>query len=441
MATYFVASSGSNTAPYDTWAKAATSIQTALTAASGGTDIVVIQKDAVPTGDAEASGNVTYTTANSVTVISATNDGGSAYTYSAMGATYWLGNSTTARNIVFDGGADDRVLLAGLTFRTASTGVLRLANGAAGVQIIGHDLYLWNGGAASIHLGINYAHIHLINPTFRFGATGAGLSINGSVEIEGGSVSSAGSAPTALVSNVSSAGDADLRWIGGDLSHCTGTLAGNLTNYAELIFDRCKLGSGATAMAAQTSNPTRASAHVWLLDCSSGDTHGIFEYHNALGSLTRDTGIYYTGGAPGNLSWKIVTTANCGPTSPFFTPWIAQFVAGGGSAITPRFEVARDGSATAFTNAELFAQFMAKATGGSTLATRYSDGVLPWATSTAQDTGAGTGAWAGLSGTAWSGKVDAGTSLTVAEDGDLSGRVAVAVASATVYVHPDLLPA
>lgn len=441
MATYFVASSGSNTSPYDTWAKAATSVQTALTAANSGSDIVVIQKDAVPTGDAEAAGNVTYTTANSVTVISATNDGGSAYTYSAMGASYWLGNSTTARNIVFDGGADDRVLLAGLTFRTASTGVLRLANGAAGVQIIGHDIYLWNGGAANIHLGINYAHVNLVNPTFRFGASGAGISVNGAVEIEGGSVSSDGTAPTALVSGVSSAGDADLRWIGGDLSYVTGSLMANVSNYAEIIFDRCKLGSGVTTMTAQTSNPTRASAHVWLLDCSSGDTHGIFEYHNALGSLTRDTGIYYTGGAPGNLSWKIVTTANASATHPFLTPWIAQYTAGGGSAITPRIEILRDGSATAYTDAEVWGEFMAKVTSTSVIATRYSDGVLPWVAGTNQATGAGTSAWTGEGGTAWSGKVDSGTSLTVAEDGDLSGRVAVAVASATLYVHPDILTA
>ena len=52
MALLFVASGVSNTSPYETWAKAATSLQTALTAATAG-DVVVIQRNAVPSGDKE----------------------------------------------------------------------------------------------------------------------------------------------------------------------------------------------------------------------------------------------------------------------------------------------------------------------------------------------------------------------------------------------------
>lgn len=439
MATYFVSSAGSNTSPYDTWAKAATDLQAALTAASSGSDYVVIQKDAVPTGDAEAAANKTYTTANSVTIVSATNDGGTSWTASPMGATYWIGNSTTARNIIIDGGADDKIYMYGITLRAVSTGVIRITNSVSGVQVIGVDCYLWSSSGV-IALGYSYAHVQLVNPTIRYANVAGGLQISGPVEIEGGSVSSAGSAPTTLVST-SGANNAQLIWRGGDLSHCTGTLVGNFTLFGDYTFDRCKLGSGITTMAAQTSNPTRASAHVTLQDCSSGDTHGIYAYHNALGSMTIDTGIYYTGGAPGNLSWKIVTTANASAAHPFLTPWIAQYTAGGGSAITPRIEILRDGSATAYTDAEVWGEFMAKVTSTSVIATRYSDGVLPWVTGTNQATGAGLGSWTGEGGTAWSGKVDAGTSLTVAEDGDLSGRVAVAVASATLYVHPDILTA
>ncbi len=40
-ATLYVATNGSNTAPYDTWAKATTSIQTAINAASAG-DIIIV---------------------------------------------------------------------------------------------------------------------------------------------------------------------------------------------------------------------------------------------------------------------------------------------------------------------------------------------------------------------------------------------------------------
>lgn len=43
--TYYVATNGSNTAPYDTWAKAATSIQTAINAASNGNTIMIGSSD------------------------------------------------------------------------------------------------------------------------------------------------------------------------------------------------------------------------------------------------------------------------------------------------------------------------------------------------------------------------------------------------------------
>ena len=80
MADYFVSNSGSNTSPYDTWAKAATSLQTALTAASTNGDRVIIQYNAVPSGDAELAANVTYTIGANISIISASNNGGSSWT-------------------------------------------------------------------------------------------------------------------------------------------------------------------------------------------------------------------------------------------------------------------------------------------------------------------------------------------------------------------------
>ena len=52
MAMYYVSKSGSNTAPYDTWAKAATTIQAAITAAGSGPDTIEI--DGGPTGETYA---------------------------------------------------------------------------------------------------------------------------------------------------------------------------------------------------------------------------------------------------------------------------------------------------------------------------------------------------------------------------------------------------
>src|SRR5574343_580810 len=135
MATYFVASGGSNTSPYDTWAKAATSLATALTATTTAGDVVVIQYNAVPSGDAELSADTTYTFAGDIWLISASNDGGSAYTPTAMGTANWIGNSTTGRAIALSAG-DKRAYVWGLTFRTSSSTPKKLLiNSGNGLQI------------------------------------------------------------------------------------------------------------------------------------------------------------------------------------------------------------------------------------------------------------------------------------------------------------------
>lgn len=119
MANYFVASGGSNTSPYDTWAKAATSLATALAAATSGADNVIIQYNAVPSADAELAADTTYTVSSGVSVIAASNDGGSAWTPTAMGTGNWIGNSTTNRGLIMSGGAT--AYLYGLTLRVSGT--------------------------------------------------------------------------------------------------------------------------------------------------------------------------------------------------------------------------------------------------------------------------------------------------------------------------------
>jgi hypothetical protein len=118
--------------------------------------------------------------------------------------------------------------------------------------------------------------------------------------------------------------------------------------------ERCKIGAGVTILASQTTNPTNGSPHVYLFDCHSGDTHGIFGFYSAMGQVTSDTGIYYTTGAAAQ-SWKIVTTSLATRMNPFVTPWVDWYNTGT-SAITPYFEILRDGSTTAFTDQEVWAR-------------------------------------------------------------------------------------
>lgn len=204
---------------------------------------------------------------------------------------------------------------------------------------------------------------------------------------------------------------------------------------------RCSLPSGVTVYSNGVS-VSSGGPEAFLFDCSVGDNHGQVQYHNGLGSMVTDTGIYFTSGSAAQ-SWKIVTTSLASASNPFKSLWINLYNTNL-SAVTPYFEILRDGSTTAFTNAQVYGEFSAKITSGSVVSTLVNDGQVIFETmkgtsASNQASGAGLGSWTGESGTAWSGKVDSGSSITPAEVGDIRGRVVVPAASATVYVNPEIL--
>ena len=447
MAVYFYDKDGSNTSPYDTWTKACTSFATVLAAASGGTDIIVINKAGVADGDEELSADTVFITANSVSIISATKDDTStAYTPSPMGTDYWIGNSTTNRRVGLGGGADDRVFVYGITFRTAgSTGdFMGLNYSNAGADATWSSCYFWHGNTDSTSFILigqgnsQFPHNEFFNCTFVFGNASQYVNIAGVAEFYNCTFAPTGTVPNALI------GPADyFRFAllsGCDLSYLTSkTLVPNVPSGGKVVLERCKLAAGMTMLAAQTSNPTRVSPQVYVHDCDSGDTHLLFGYYNALGSVISDTGIYYTSGAAAQ-SWKIVTTANCSFYLPFETPWIDLYHTGT-SEITPYFEIVRSGSATAYQSDEIWAEFNAKTTSGSTKASAiYSDRKdIDGGTAAAdQAAGAGVDSWTGENATSWSGKIDSGSALTPAETGYIRGRICVGEPSITVYVDPQI---
>lgn len=444
MATLFVASGGSNTAPYDTWAKAATSLQTALTASTAG-DVVVIQYNAVPAADIDA-GNKTYLIPSGVNLISASNDGGSAYTLTAMGTANFVGCNDGVTGIIQVSLASTTgkwAYIWGVTFRTGATsgqGSLNLTGNNPG-GIVYRNCYFWL--ATTLTLNINLCAVstnsaEFIECTFRFGATGQGLSCSGEALCVGCTLSSSGSTPSTLMAPAASA-TYKITFIGCDLSLVTGTLCGaNLNPASNLIFDRCLLGAGVSPLASIT---THRGPQVWILDSHSGDTHMEFGYYTGLGSITKDSSIYFTTGAAA-AAWKIVTSSQVTKQFPFRTPFVDTYNTGS-SAITPYFEVLRDGSSTAFKDNEIWAEFTVKVTSSSTKASWQGDRadtatVAAQGSGSDQAAGAGTGSWTGESGTAWSGKIDSGSSFTPAEIGYIRGRMNFGVASATIYMDPEI---
>lgn len=444
MATYFVANGGSGSAP-TTWAGAYGSLATALAAATTDGDIVVIQHDSVPTTDSALSADTTYTAAANIFIISASNDGGSNYTPTPMSGT-WIGHSSLNRSISISA-VDKSIYVYGLYLLIAgnSTDSITLGSGTGGSYYYDNctfDLINTNSGSNINFCNNTAGFINIENSIFKFGHSSQNFVIgNGTVNIINSTISNGGSSPSDLINSLSGNNGA-VNFIGCDLSYVTGTLVDNISTPYTITFDRCKLGAGVIPLAAQTGNPTLASPTVWISDCSSGDTHGIMGYYNALGNVSTSTGVKLTNNASG-ISWIISTTSLASRLQPFYTPYVDMYH-DGTSAITPYFEVLLDGSSTAFKDHEIWAEFTAKTTSGTTAASYYSDraSMLNYATANGsnQATGAGAGGWTGESGTIWSGKCDSGSSFTPAEAGFIRGRIGFSVPSSYfVYVNPEIL--
>lgn len=436
MANIFVSSTGSNTSPYETWAKATTDFATALAATTTGGNIVVD----VTNPPADIGATTTWTFVADCNVIASTNSGTSTITPTPMGTSAWLGNGSTSYGITLAGAF--QVYIYGITFRIAGASSVSLSiNNTNGGHFELENCYLWQGtthASAAVFLGSGSSNVRtytkLKNSTIRFGAA-QGIGLAGKVEIEGGGISSAGSQASTLFRSGNSQ-NSDYLIFGFDASYCVVALVASMTTCASTYkFIQCKIPASVAILATQAAGD-KSGGSAWVLDCSNGDTHGLFGYYDAFGSVVSDSSIYFTTGNAAQ-SWKIITTANCTFTTPFVTPWI-QLYNTGTSAITPYFEILRDGSSTAYQNDEVWGEFSAKITSGSTLASLSSDRMAIAGSPANQDAGAGLGSWTGEGGTAWSGKIDSGSSLTPAEVGHLRGRVVVGEPGITVYIDPQV---
>jgi hypothetical protein len=441
MTLYYVASDGDNSDGL-TWAKAFTTFAGAVTAATGDGDTIYVDQGFTDTLSAAA----TYTFGNNVNVICSNDKSNEPpQTLGTMGVNNWIGHDSSTRTIDVNGAY--RVFISGLTFRIAGSSSASMTIGSSdGAHLELENCYLWLGttGTGNIIIGGSASssnnYINLSNTTFRFGATGHGITNHSNSSFLGCVISSDGSTPSVLL-KASSSGCL-IQCVGCDLSVVTGTLIASQTNRAtEFQFIHCKLGSGVAILASQTP-ANKSSAHAWLYNCSAGDEHYNLQYHDAFGSTVIDTGIYANNGASydgtNRCSWKIVTTANCSYTTPYVSPWIDCYHSGT-SAITPSLEIVRSGSATAYQNDEVWGEFSYQGTSGFPLATIVSDRKALLAAAADQTTGAlDASGWTGENATSWFGKLNPTSAITPAEIGHLRARVVVGEPSITVHVDPTI---
>ena len=434
MATYYVYSGAGGANTGGSWADAYTTFGSAVTAATTNGDIILVHYTHQDTMGADT----TYTFGANVQVISVDKDSSNALT--AMGTGGWLGNGTVSYTLSIGGARN--LFFSGITLRVAGAATEIIGLGLAdGIDVRYEDCYFWLNSSSGSSMRVGNADAQALvsckNCTFRFGHASQTLQVVSRMTLIGGSVSSAGTIPSSLIAcSLADPAGSSVDWLGGDLSALGGSnVVGNCTSTALTVrLSQCKLGTFPPPLATQ-SNLNGSSAEIYAFDCATGDTHGLFAYVNPLGSVSSDTGIYFTAGAAAQ-SWKIVTTSAANFYTPFETPWFGYWNTVT-TAITPYVEILRDGSATAYQDDEVWLDVMAKTNTGSTQSALTTDRMTLLGTPANQDAGAGLGSWTGESGTAWSGKLQV-ASLTPAEVGRLSARVVVGEPSVTVYADPQI---
>lgn len=439
MTVYYVDDGGSNTSPYDTWAKAAptlAALQTgAATSLTTDGNIVYIGADSVSSGDA-AGANITFTgpSNGSVKIISAT-VGTTTY---AKSSSNQITQTTGDFKIIFNGGFE----LWGLKMR--STGMIQLNAGVGASQVncamttyectclIGgnRQLELTNSGSTPTlarHIKLNvypdqdsgsnnrqffdlYGGItELINCSITNSASGrngpifAGLSLGAVLRVSGMDLSVV-SAQSAVLSWASAQGQAE--------------------------FLNCKT----LASPVWTTGATNVEGSLQAINCKSADAPEGLYTKGYWGSVESSTSAR-TGGAQVegvSCSWKMISSSATKPLKPLYSPWIyAPITAAGTKTFT--VYVSQDGGSADLTDAEVWLEleYMGTADVGTTSWT--SDRALGSSSGTAQDDDT-TSTWSTI--TATYKQSLAISSVSVGEEGLCRLRVGLAKASTTLYVDP-----
>ncbi len=154
------------------------------------------------------------------------------------------------------------------------------------------------------------------------------ISGGASLEMYGGSVTTVSAGVTSLISGIASSGGAIAKFIGVDLSAVTGTLVASMGDNAEvddgivILFDRCKLASG-VAFVAEAFNSFNQRVTVMRSSATSSDAEYQFFIKQFSGEVQDDDVIRRADDEPftdsaTDVSYKIVTNAQCSPGSPLW---------------------------------------------------------------------------------------------------------------------------
>ncbi len=433
MAILYVNDGGSNTAPYDTLAKAAVLFGTAVAAAAAGDDIYVgmdhVETPGVSTtyafpGTAAAPNRVisintiseAYDKADNIQI----DNTGAGFDLTLTGHVKFYGISMRAGDDLLFNVTDARMLWDDCELEMDSV----------------------NGKIKFGHLsGRNFIQFKNTNINFSGGGANAAIeSSTGIFEMRGGTITKgSGAAPTALVNGSTRTGF--YSFAGVDLSDWPAASAlVDVSNAADIQveFHHCILRASTSL-----TTGTIAGAGTRILMSGCDDTTGNdlyrFEYVDYYGSIVHDDAIFRDDGASdntNNISWKMVTTANATDFSEsLVSPPIVTWVDSTGSK-TFTIHLNWD-SATDLINDEAWLEveyLEASADTGSAFADDSSGNFL--ATTLGQTTN--TENWTGTGGFTNENKQQLDVTVTINRVGPIIARVHLAKPSTTIYIDPKI---
>lgn len=441
MTVYYVDDGGSNTNPYDTWAKAAptlAALQTAIPGSTGtGGNVIYIGADSVSSGDGAA---VTFTgpTSGICTVISAT-VGTTTYAKSATnqvsttGTQSWIGNFAlyglqvnASDAISFNcptgaSGAETYFYTNGCTAKPGSNRSLNLAGSGTTTGGVHRNVDLTVSAANDS--GVQSAtFINLAYNRFEF---------NGITFVDSGSHRTG----TAIASNSTNhLNEAQIS--GADFSTLTGLSAiiGMGSGNGLIQVHNCKTAASPT-WATGTAN---APARLIVTNSGSTDAPEKFYFFSLNGSVESQSAIYRDSGASVEtvpVSWKMVSSSTTAPSHPLTTPWMYGVISATGSKTFDVY-VTQDGGSGDLTDADVWLELEYLGTSNVAQSTLVTDmaSVSGFFSGAAAQTDDATSTWTGSITETYMQKLS--VTATVNEDGLYRARVALGKASTTLYVDP-----
>lgn len=323
MTTYYVDSAaGSNTSPYDTWAKAATALATIAAIDLAGDSIYVAS-----THNETTAGNVSLTwngtQASPTRIICADKTSGAPPSTIATGGTV-TASATTSVLTPNAGPGATAVYIYGIKFVCASTStanaiVASNSGGAGGPTYFDNCSFQLSAATGSARIAV-LLNGYWRNCTVKFGSTGQNINGGNSgtcaLVWDGGGFESGSATPSGL----------GIFW-GGNPQLVKDVDFSNLSNSMLLLdigpsdthFFRCKFPSGWSTSSTFDTTPTTNEACTLTRCGSSGIDYGYYR-QTAFGTIAHDTQIVRTGGSTDGttpLSWKMTHDGTTGSTQPF----------------------------------------------------------------------------------------------------------------------------